>query len=103
VGSSPSDVWAVGEAGTVMHFDGADWTGVTGIGSDVQWGDDYGASWLRVHGSGPNDAWFLGETKQVLHWNGTKLQEGAYSGNITPRAVWASSPQAAWLVGDAVP
>jgi hypothetical protein len=104
-GTSASDVWAVGEAGTVMHFDGAGWKGVTGVGDGPdylqQQSGNFGARLLRVHGSAPNDVWFIGETKQVLHWNGTTLQVGAYSGSLTPRAVWARSSQDAWLVGDA--
>jgi hypothetical protein len=53
-GRSGSSVYAVGDAGTILHFDGADWTetivnagleAVAGIGNDVFVGGANGAVW----------------------------------------------------------
>src|SRR5215813_1568126 len=50
-GSGASDVWAVGEAGTILHWDGSAWTSVS-IGT---------TSWLYgVWGSGASDVWAVG-------------------------------------------
>jgi hypothetical protein len=58
---SSTDVWAVGNAGTVVHSDGTQWTKPSsGVSFDLQ------AVWC----AGPNDLW-AGGTGGFLHWNGT--------------------------------
>ncbi len=47
------DVWAVGELGTILHFDGADWTTVETGGDYTLWG---------VWGASPQELWAVGGT-----------------------------------------
>ena len=50
-GSSDTDVWAVGDGGTAVHFDGQAWT-LVAIGATE--------NLTSVHGTGPNDVWVMG-------------------------------------------
>jgi len=56
-GSAANDVWAVGNAGTVLHWDGTVWAPVT-----VSTTKDLHGIW----GSGPNDIWAVGD-QTILH------------------------------------
>lgn len=61
-GTSPTDVWAVGLEGRVLHYDGTAWTPVV-----VPTTRD-----LRtVHGTAPNDI-FVAGTDALLHFDGTR-------------------------------
>ncbi|MEK6606576.1 MAG: hypothetical protein AABZ30_02845 [Myxococcota bacterium] len=52
-GFAHEDVWAVGEQGAVLHFDGSEWTPVEG---------GYGYTLWGVWGAAPNDLWAVGGT-----------------------------------------
>jgi hypothetical protein len=51
-GTSGSDVWAVGDAGTIVHFDGATWSVVASPTTQNLAG---------VWASGPRDVWAIGD------------------------------------------
>ena len=59
-GSSSSDVFVVGSAGTILHYDGNVWTtmtsGTTGI---------IGSVW----GSSPSDVFAVGNNGLILHYS----------------------------------
>ena len=56
-GSSPSDVYAVGDAGLILHYDGKSWTA-----------SRHGADFLlSVAGLNAGDAWAVGGSGRVLH------------------------------------
>ncbi len=66
-GSGPSDVWAGGSGGTIVHWDGAAWkpTPTTPAVKNT---------FYSVVGSGPNDVWAISATNTIFHstgWNGT--------------------------------
>ena len=65
-GSGPKDVWVVGDAGTILHFDGATWTKATAAFPLGKKPDLRG-----VWGSGPNDVWVVGDAF-ALHFTGKK-------------------------------
>jgi len=97
-GSAHNDIWAVGDSGAVVHFDGAHWSrsrspvntalrGVWASDRDAYWavGDAGvilyydGAAWLRVSspttanlhsvwGAARNDVWAVGDNGVVLHF-----------------------------------
>ena len=102
VARAADDVWAIGEWGTVVHWDGKAWrpesvgtarlnrvwpraaddVWVVGDGGFVARRDATG--WtpiasgtsndlLGVHGAGADDVWLTGKAGTVLHWDGTKL------------------------------
>ena len=56
-GSSGSDVWTVGEYGSVQHYDGTAWSPVA-LTSDTVVG---------VSGTGPLDAWMVTSAGAILH------------------------------------
>jgi hypothetical protein len=61
-GSDPSNVWAVGLQGTIVHWDGRAWTSVSS-------GTTYDL--YSVWGTAPDDVWAVG-TGTILHWDGSQ-------------------------------
>ncbi|MEM9864355.1 MAG: hypothetical protein AAF938_22330 [Myxococcota bacterium] len=84
-GAAEDDVWVVGQAGAILHYDGTKFVGVIGRGSDME----------RVHGCASDDVWALQGARNsttgnpdgllmeamVLRWNGERwsVVEGAPS------------------------
>lgn len=64
-GFSPDDVWAVGDAATVIHWDGTRWTKLTTPFDSASVKPKLSSIW----GSGPNDVW-IGGTGTMLHFEG---------------------------------
>ncbi|WP_143177550.1 hypothetical protein [Cystobacter ferrugineus] len=85
-GNGPQDVWAVGQAGTILHFDGSHWSPVDS-GTD----ENLKAVWAQ----GPKDVWAVGE-RVTLHWDGAQWTRAADSGGTS---VWASGPEDVWVAG----
>ncbi len=102
-GSGPDDVWAVGAAGSVIHWDGSVWVSVP---------IDTKLSLQAVHGTGPHDVWVVATANMIFHSNGfasgsaqwtrvTSVWEPPYE-FATPgtlNAIWASSPNDVWTIG----
>jgi len=92
-GSSGTDLWAVGDADYVGHWDGNTWTRVeTGLKN---------LNLTGVWASGPNDAWVVGSFQDTgggltLHWDGKRW---ARSIGAHFQAVWGSAPDDVWAVG----
>lgn len=63
-GFGPDDVWAVGEASTVLHWDGAVWTKLATPFDDASDRPMLHAVW----GSSPSDVWIVGDGT-VLHFD----------------------------------
>jgi hypothetical protein len=60
-GSDPRDVWAVGDVGTILHYDGERWTRSPSGTQD---------SLVAISGRGPGDAWAIGKNRTLLHLSG---------------------------------
>src|SRR5438552_18810283 len=57
-GSASNDVWAVGEGGTILHWDGRAWSAsASGTGNGL----------YRVWGSASNDVWTVGAGGTIVH------------------------------------
>jgi hypothetical protein len=80
-GTSPNDVWAVGEFDKIMHWNGASWTA-------FELEDYYTISFFAIWGSSHDNVWMLGDESTLLHWNGSVWSEAPY--NITT----------SWIAGD---
>lgn len=91
-GSGPSDVWAVGRAGTIVHFDGTTWSSPPSLTTSTL---------LAVWGSGPADVWAVGDSGTILHFDGVSWT--AHPGvdpTVNLNGIWGSGPQDIWVVGN---
>ncbi|MBN9162300.1 MAG: hypothetical protein J0I07_15165 [Myxococcales bacterium] len=98
-GTGKNDVWAVGAAGSVLHWDGSSWTSAT-VGTKL--------SLNVVGGALPNDVWVATSLSEVFHIDGFDagtLQWSAatpirmFSDQAFLYAAWASSPSDVWFGG----
>ncbi len=91
-GSSGSDVFAVGEAGTILHYDGTDWTAMSsGMENDLR----------CVRGSSGSDVFAAGDAGVILRYDGrewTRTDSGV-SENL--RGIRFVSDSEVYVVGDA--
>jgi hypothetical protein len=88
-GSAPTDVWAVGDSGTIIHFDGKTWRPVI---------TNTTARLLGVSGTSERDVWFVGEDGTVLHFDGRTLDAGrGPSTALHLIAVQAVAPDDIWI------
>ena len=92
-GSSPDDVFAVGEHGTILHYDGSAWT---------QMDSDAIRDLNGVWGSGPDDVFAVGSASTIIHYDGTAwsaMDSGISGGSLYD--VWGSGPNDVFAVGSA--
>jgi frataxin-like iron-binding protein CyaY len=86
---SANDVFAVGEAGTILRRINNDWTVMaSGVTSDMH----------GVWAASATDVWAVG-TDTILRYNGTAWTEVTPSGTADVDAVWGSGPNDVWMVG----
>ncbi len=96
-GFSSSNVWAVGTGGTILHFDGVDWSQVE-IETD--------ASLEAIWGPAPDDVWVAGTveggagtgTGVVLHYDGSNWSE-VYDAATPLHAVGGVSDDDVYVTG----
>ena len=95
-GTSKSDVWAVGEGGTVLHFDGMAWSNPT---------SGTLATLRAVWADAKDDAWAVGDGGVVLHFDGAAWMPDAPDAKLGVTAplyaVQASSKSDVWVAGGA--
>ena len=127
---SGADVFAVGDGGTVLHYNGS-WTaqptGTTALLSGV-WGDKAssavfavgaggtvlyydGSTWqpqnsgtaqslTAVWGASPSDVFAVGTSGTILHFNGTSWTAQNSGTTTTFHSVWGSAGNSVFAVGD---
>lgn len=95
-GSSSTDVFAVGAAGTILHYDGYTWSAMeSGTRSDL-----YG-----IWGNSSHDVFAVGDDNIILHYNGSvwsimplsTTQLGRYYNRLS--SVWGNSGTDVYAVG----
>lgn len=91
-GTSDSDLWAVGEQGSMLHFDGAEWKIHTMPGAP--------ATLFDVWGSGPQDYWAVGNDGAVAHYRGGQWARVEVDHPQNLRSVWGFGPDDVWIVGE---
>jgi hypothetical protein len=91
-GSSSSDVFAVGESGTIVHFDGYTWNPMTS-----------GALYLLsdVWGSSGSDVWAVGQFGAIFHYDGNSWSDWSLPGPSAPDlwGVWGTSSTDVFFAG----
>jgi hypothetical protein len=84
-------VFAVGDRGTVVHYDGARWS--------VQ-PSDTTVPLNAVWGSGPTDVFAAGEEGTVVHYDGTSWAPQDSGSQADLYGLWGSGPSNVLAVGD---
>ncbi|MCP4347765.1 MAG: hypothetical protein GY795_19870 [Desulfobacterales bacterium] len=81
-GNSGTDIFAVGEKGTILHYDGSTWTTMAS--------NSY--NYLRsVWGCSGNNVFAVGENGTILHYNGTDWTKMVSTTSDNLEGVWGSS------------
>jgi hypothetical protein len=89
-GSSPTDVWAVGAKGVILHDEGG------GFGEAVS---PTTSDLFLVHGSAPGDAWAIGADGVILRLQGQTWSVFDQPSGSNWSGLFARAPEDAWLVG----
>jgi hypothetical protein len=89
-GTSPDDVFAVGEEGVILHYDGGGWKEMEGGTHEFL---------FNVWGSAPDDVFIVGHDGTILHYDGTTWVSVAAGTSNGLKAVWGASPEEVFAVG----
>lgn len=93
-GSSASDIFAVGLAGTIVHYNGSSWAPM--FRSDGLLQDVWGSAWNDVFVAG-SDQWAV--IGKVLHYDGSEWTEIYTDSEISLSGIWGSAWNDVWAVG----
>jgi hypothetical protein len=88
-GAAADDVWAVGGAGTIVHFDGRSWR---------RQGRVTESDLTGVHGRAADDVWTVGDDC-VLHWDGQVWEVALSQVEESLMGVWQRGSDDVWMVG----
>ena len=90
-GSSSSDVFAVGDYGTILHYNGSTWVNMSSGTSKLLY---------SVWGTSSSDVFAVGYDGTILHYNGStwSAMRSYYAGILW--GVWGSSSSDVFAVGD---
>jgi photosystem II stability/assembly factor-like uncharacterized protein len=90
-GLNASDVYAVGDSGTVLHWNGSAWR-LMAVPTDTL---------LRgVWGSGPSDVFAVGAGGTILRYDGERWYRMSSPTQVELRAVWGTGPTEVYAVGE---
>lgn len=90
-GTGPSNVFAVGSGGTILHYDGSSWTPMSSGTTRLLHG---------VWGSGPSDVFAVGDFGTILRFDGSAWSTPMPSGtSLNLRRVWGTGPDNVYAVG----
>jgi hypothetical protein len=90
-GSSATDVFTVGENGTILHYNGSSWSAMTSGTTQL----------LRsIWGSSATDVFTVGENGTILHYNGSSWSAVASGTKNNLYGVWGSSGSDVYAVGE---
>ncbi len=87
--ASPDDGWAVGDAGTILRYDGAEWT-VQDTRTNV---DLYDVAFAG------DEVWAVSAMGIMLHWSDDNFEIKQVTYNLTLNAIQFAAPDAGWSVG----
>lgn len=87
---SSSDIWAVGDSGKILHYNGTTWTEFADVGA---------VNLYAVSAVSASNIWAVGTSGKIYHYNGTTWTEFADKGSITLRSIRMLSVGDGWLTG----
>ena len=89
---APSDVWAAGDLGTILHYDGTRWSATP---------SPVGVSLKGLWASSPTDVWAVGDNGFILHFDGGGWTVVATSpAGLGLNAIWGTSSTDIWAGGN---
>ena len=100
-GAAADDIWAVGDAGTILRWNGSTWVTVTDDGSPAPgdlhdvWGETAGSKY------GPESVWVVGDAGVVRRFDGTTWRIADADARYALRGVWGSPSGVLRVVGGA--
>jgi hypothetical protein len=80
--AGPGDLWAVGEAGTILHLERGAW-----VGSPSGTNQDLHAAWA----AGPGDVWVVGDAGTVRRHRGSGFVEVDSGTTASLRGIWGAA------------
>lgn len=86
-----TNVWAVGDTGTILKWNGAAWSAQTSGAT---------AALNAVWGVDASNVWAVGDGGTILKWNGTAWAAQTSGTTSSLRAIWGSAATSVWAVGD---
>jgi regulation of enolase protein 1 (concanavalin A-like superfamily) len=90
-GANTTNVWSVGDGGTILKWNGTAWSAQTsGIATSLR------AAW----GVDVNNVWAVGDSGVILKWNGTAWSAQTSGTANALRGVWGTDASNVWAVGD---
>lgn len=89
-GSSGSDVFAVGEGGAILHYNGSTWSAMTSATVYTLNG---------VWGSSGSDVFAVGEMGAIIHYNGSAWSVMTSDNTIGLTSVWGTSSSDVYAAG----
>jgi hypothetical protein len=92
---SPSDIWAVGAAATVLHYDGTSWTATPAANIPLTTATQLNSVWA----SASNDVWAVGSAGKIIHYDGSKWALSASGAQRDLRSISGVNGQSIWAVG----
>ena len=87
---SSDDGWAVGNVGTIIHWDGTEWSNVTSPTTQ---------SPKSVYMVSSDDGWAVGIYCPIIHWDGTEWSTVTSPAGGFLRSVYMVSSDDGWGVG----
>lgn len=96
-GTAKDDIWAVGQSGNILHWDGYCWLDYQNYLDPKKPIPNFAA----IDGTQSNDIWMAGDEKSVFHWDGVALTTPSMfsflPGSI--QSVRAFAPKDVWMTG----
>ena len=89
-GANPNDVWAVGNLGVMVRFDGTSWT---------EFDSPTGLTLYDVDGRSATDMFAIGAGGVMAQWDGVEWSVVRSNTTVALRAVWGLGPDDVYAVG----